>query len=123
MRQATSQETVSDSGHSLILESSESNSSSSLKSAAMLGIALSVGASGALISSPEAVAAINAPTTTEAFSSNTQAAAASNATAPQQIVGYHTVAAGESLWQIAQQHRVGLQDLKSANAFATRNVD
>lgn len=121
MRQATSQEPVSDSGHSLILELSENNSSSGLKSAAMLGLALSVGASGALIPSPEAAAAVNAPTataTTEAFSSTTQVATASGDTAAQQIVGYHTVTAGESLWQIAQQHRVGLQDLKAANAFA-----
>ncbi|MGB3768164.1 MAG: LysM peptidoglycan-binding domain-containing protein, partial [Phormidesmis sp.] len=121
MRQATSQEPVSDSGHSLILETSESNGNSGLKSAAMLGIALSVGASGALIPSPEAAAVVNVPTkaaTTEAFSSNTQVATASDATAVQQIVGYHTVASGESLWQIAQQYRVGLQDLKSANALS-----
>ncbi len=121
MRQATSQEPVSDSGHSLILETSESNGNSGLKSAAMLGIALSVGASGALIPSPEAAAAVNVPTkaaTTEAFSSDTQVATASDGTAVQQIVGYHTVASGESLWQIAQQYRVGLQDLKSANALS-----
>ena len=118
MRQATSQEPVSDSGHSLILESSESNSSS-LKSAAMLGIALSVGASGALIPSPDAAAAVTTPTTatTEAFSSDAPANAES-AAIPQQIVGYHTIASGESLWQIAQQHRVALQDLKAANALA-----
>ena len=118
MRQATSQEPVSDSGHSLILESSESNSSS-LKSAAMLGIALSVGASGALIPSPEAAAAVNTPApsaTTEAFSSDAPAVAST--AAPQQIIGYHTIASGESLWQIAQQHRIALQDLKAANALA-----
>ena len=125
MRQATSQEPVSDSGHSLILESSESNASSSLKSAAMLGIALSVGASGALVPSPDAAAATSAPatsTTTEAFSSNSngdsQVGAEVAAASAQQIVAYHTIASGESLWQIAQQHRVGLQDLKSANALA-----
>ena len=120
MRQATSQEPVSDSGHSLILESSESNGSS-LKSAAMLGIALSVGASGALIPSPEAAAATSTPTpsaTTEAFSSDTQAATDAESASTQQIAGYHTIASGESLWQIAQQHRVGLQDLKAANALA-----
>ena len=120
MRQATSQETVSDSGHSLILELSQSNGSNSLRSAAMLGIALSVGASGALISAPEA-AAVSPPTaaaTTKAPSSDAQMVATSSATAAQQIVGYHTVAVGESLWQIAQQHRVGLQELKSANAFS-----
>ena len=122
MIQATSQEPVFDSGHSLILESSESNGSS-LKSAAMLGIALSVGASGALIPSPDAAVAANAPvssTTTEAFSSDTatQAAAAKVEAGAQQIASYHTIASGESLWQIAQQHGVGLQDLRSANALS-----
>ena len=128
MRQATSQEPVSDSGHSLILESSESNGANSLKSAAMLGIALSVGASGALISQTEASATVTTPAAsaaTEAFSSDSQAeaeavseTAVSNTAATQQIVASHTVASGESLWQIAQQHRVGLQELKSANALA-----
>ena len=122
MRQATSQEPVSDSGHSLILESSESNGANSLKSAAMLGIALSVGASGALIPQTEAAAAVTTPTTpatTEAFSSDFQAEPQTAAdTATQQIATNHTVEVGESLWQIAQQHRVGLQELKSANALA-----
>ena len=120
MRQATSQEPVSDSGHSLILDSSESNGTSrSLKSAAMLGIALSVGASGTLISPAEASAARIAPTTpatTEAFSS--ESTASTEAATAQPVASLHTVESGESLWQIAQQHRVGLRDLKSANALA-----
>ncbi|MEL6353286.1 MAG: peptidoglycan DD-metalloendopeptidase family protein [Cyanobacteria bacterium J06627_28] len=88
----------------------------------MLGIALSVGASGALVSPAEASAAVSVPTTSEttkAFSSESKVSAVQGAevaaASPQEIVAYHTVASGESLWQIAQQHRVGLQDLKSAN--------
>lgn len=124
MEQAISQETVSDSSHSRIPKGNESNaSSSSLKSAAMLGIALSVGASGALVSQTEASAAVSTPTTsatTKAFSSDSSTSAATNsgiAASQRQVVAYHTVASGESLWQIAQQHGVGLHELKSANSL------
>lgn len=116
LKQAISQESVSDSGHSYSSTESEQNSASKVKSAAMLGIALSVGASGALVATAEASAAVSAPTvsdTTKAFSSEFKASSSESSQA--QIVAYHTVASGESLWQIAQQHRVGLQDLKVAN--------
>jgi murein DD-endopeptidase MepM/ murein hydrolase activator NlpD len=132
LKEAISQETVSDSSHSCIPEGNESNSpSNSLKSAAMLGLALSVGASGVLVSQTEASAAVSAPTTsatTEAFSSDsTVSAAAAEASAvqsqnPSQAVAFHTVESGESLWQIAQQHRVGLRDLKDANALPTETA-
>lgn len=125
MEQAISQETVSDPGHSSVSEGNESNASgNSLKSAAMLGIALSVGASGALAHQAEASAAVSAPTTsaeTKAFSSNSKVSATKAAegelTSQQRVADYHTVESGESLWQIAQQHGVGLRDLKSANAL------
>jgi murein DD-endopeptidase MepM/ murein hydrolase activator NlpD len=132
LKEAISQETVSDSSHSCIPEGNESNSpSNSLKSAAMLGLALSVGASGVLVSQTEASAAVSTPTTsatTEAFSSDsTVSAAAAEASAvqsqnPSQVVAFHTVESGESLWQIAQQHRVGLRDLKEANALPTETA-
>jgi murein DD-endopeptidase MepM/ murein hydrolase activator NlpD len=128
LKEAISQETVSDSSHSCIPEENGCNSpSSSLKSAAMLGFALSVGASGALVSQAEASAAVPAPTpsaATEAFSSNSkvsvvaaEAAAVQSPAAQSQIVAFHTVESGESLWQIAQQYRVGLRELKDANAL------
>ncbi|MGB3298489.1 MAG: peptidoglycan DD-metalloendopeptidase family protein [Phormidesmis sp.] len=122
MKEAISKETVSDSSHSHIPEGNGHHSSgTSLKSAAMLGLALSVGASGALVSQAEASAAVSAPTpsaTTEAFSSNSEASApAAKAAANPQVVAYHTVESGESLWQIAQQHRVGLRELKDTNAL------
>ncbi|MEL6472012.1 MAG: peptidoglycan DD-metalloendopeptidase family protein [Cyanobacteria bacterium J06623_4] len=115
---------MSDSSHSCNPEGNESttNGASCVKSAAMLGIALSVGASGVLVSQPEASAAVStpqAPATTKAFSSEAKVSAVTASetaqTSQQRIVAYHTVASGESLWQIAQRHRIGLQDLKAAN--------
>ncbi|MEM6598891.1 MAG: peptidoglycan DD-metalloendopeptidase family protein [Cyanobacteria bacterium P01_C01_bin.69] len=120
MKQAISQESVSDPGHSCSPEG-QSNANRA-KSAAMLGIALSVGASGALVSQTEAAAAVSTPTvsdTTKAFSSDSKGSASSAQetieAAQTEIIAYHTVESGESLWQIAQQHRVGLRDLKVAN--------
>ena len=129
MKQAISQETVSDSSHSRIPKENESNASgSSIKSAAMLGIALSVGASGAMVPQADASAAVTtstAATATKAFSSDSKVVAAAEAdsastvaeSSQQQIADLHTVGSGESLWQIAQQHGVGLRDLKTANAL------
>ncbi|KPQ35308.1 MAG: putative metalloendopeptidase [Phormidesmis priestleyi Ana] len=123
MKEAMSQEKMSDSSHSCIPEGNGfNNSSSNLKSAAMLGIALSVGTSGVLVSQAEASAAISAPmpsASTEAFSSDSKVSTSDAGvdSATLQVVAYHTVESGESLWQIAQQHRVGLRELKSANAL------
>ncbi len=116
LKQAISQESVSDSSHSCIREVTAS--SSSIKSAAMLGLALSVGASGVFATQPEASAAISIPeasATGQAFSSDSEVSVPASSTSPAQVVAYHTVASGQSLWQIAQLHRVGLQDLKVAN--------
>lgn len=117
---------MSDSSHSCIQEAGESPASiSSVKSAAMLGLALSVGASGVLIPQSEASAVISVPATStnQAFSSDSQVSAPAQARsqslaqpgAQAEIVAYHTVTSGQSLWQIAQLHRVGLRDLKTAN--------
>jgi len=84
----------------------------------MLGLALSVGASGVFTTQSEASAAISIPqasATDQAFSSDSEVSAPALSTSPAQVVAYHTVASGQSLWQIAQLHRVGLQDLKAAN--------
>ncbi len=116
LKQAISQESVSDSSHSCIREVTAG--SSSIKSAAMLGLALSVGASGVFTTQSEASAAISIPeasATDQAFSSDSEVSVPVPATSPAQVVAYHTVASGQSLWQIAQLHRVGLQDLKAAN--------
>lgn len=122
MKKAISQETINDTSHSRIPEGNESNvTASSFRSAAMLGIALSVGASGVVVSQTKASAAVTAPTTpakTEAFSSNSRVSSPVPEDASLQVAGYHTVGSGESLWQIAQQHRVGLRELKSVNGLA-----
>ncbi len=121
MKKAISQETISDLSHSRIPEENESNTTaSSFRSAAMLGIALSVGASGVVVSQTKASAAVTAPTTsanTEAFSNNSRVSSPVPEDTSLQVVGYHTVGSGESLWQIAQQHRVGLRELKSVNGL------
>lgn len=121
MKKAISQEAVNDSSHSRIPEGNESNTTaSSFRSAAMLGIALSVGASGVVVSQTKASAAVTAPTTsakTEAFSSNSRVLSPVPEDASLQIAGYHTVGSGESLWQISHQHRVGLRELKSVNGL------
>lgn len=130
LKEAISPEAVSDISHSRIPEGNEGNASSSLKSAAMLGLALSVGASGALVSQSEASASVSVPTnaaTTEAFSSGSRVTASQASAlessdffadeATEQFVSLHTVESGESLWQIAQQHRVGLRELKLANSL------
>lgn len=122
MKEAISQEMMTDSSHSCIPEENETTqSASSLKSAAMLGIALSVGASGVIASQSEASAAIAAPTTSaaEALSSTQEGSESLNAgeASTQEIAAYHTVEVGESLWQISQRHRVGLRELKEANAL------
>ncbi len=119
LKQAISQESMSDSSHSCIQEVCHATaSSSSVKSAAMLGLALSVGASGVLTAQSEAAAAISVPevsTTTQAFSSDFKVSSPAASLPQAQIVAYHTVESGQSLWQIAQLHRVGLQDIKAAN--------
>lgn len=113
---------MADSSHSCIPEENEATQSgSSLKSAAMLGIALSVGASGVIASQSEASAAVSAPTTSAAETLSSDSAqstpAATAEASEQEIAAYHTVEVGESLWQISQRHRVGLRELKDANAL------
>lgn len=126
MKEASSQEVMSDPSHSCISEGSGcSSSGNSFKSAAMLGIALSVGASGVLVSQADASAAVSTPSipaTTETFSSDSKVSATSatfseEGDSQNQVVAYHTVESGESLWQIAQQNRVGLRELKETNAL------
>lgn len=122
MKEAISQEMMADSSHSCIPEENETTQSgSSFKSAAMLGIALSVGASGVIVSQSEAAAAVSAPATkAEAHSQQEKTVAEpvqAEGAATQEIIAYHTVETGQSLWQIAQQHRVGLRELKEANAL------
>lgn len=124
MKQAISKESMSDLSHSCIQETYQSvASSSSIKSAAMLGLALSVGASGVFATQSEASAAVSAPAvsalktpaTAKAFSKDFQVSKPAAPTPQVQTAAHHTVESGQSLWQIAQLHRIGLHDLKTAN--------
>lgn len=131
MKEAISQEMMTDSSHSCIPEEQAarehegSQATSGFKSAAMLGIALSVGASGVIVSQSEASAAISAPSTSaETLSTSPETAISADEieradqnSEDQGAVAFHTVETGQSLWQIAQQHRVGLRELKEANSL------
>ncbi|NEP15286.1 MAG: peptidoglycan DD-metalloendopeptidase family protein [Leptolyngbya sp. SIO4C1] len=100
-----------------------------MTSAAMLGIALSVGASGVLLTESEASAAVDlrsASVSSKALRSLPQTSA--SALSVEEVFGerqlernsalYHRVEEGESLWQIAQRHSVGIQEIKAANRLA-----
>lgn len=89
-------------------------------SAAMLGLAISVGASGTLLCRTEGAAAADQMAEpmllAAALPPNTMAVG----DAPS--ARYHTVQDGESLWQIAQAHRVDVQAIKSANGISSDGV-
>lgn len=104
-----------------------SDSSSKVKSAAMLGLALSVGASGVLLADGEAsatdlssvaAASTSLPSVPEADSLTTSA---KEVTAPVPSV-YHTVEQGESLWKIAQRHQVPLHAIESVNGISDQSL-
>ncbi len=92
----------------------------------MLGLALSFGASGVLFADSEAAAAVGSfvDTTSAASSESSQLPSVlntqqDNASFPSQgLAKYHTVEHGDSLWQIAQEHRVEIQDIKTANRIS-----
>lgn len=88
-------------------------------SAAMLGIALSVSASGTLLSSAKSAAAA---TSGQSFllAAALPAADRADAQAPETL--YHTVQEGDSLWQIAATHQVGVQSIKAANGISPDEV-
>lgn len=93
-------------------------------SAAMLGLALSFGASAPFFTEPElALAADGAnltvlPAANRAESETPKLMPAESAASS----AYHTVEAGESLWQIAAQHEADVQAIKVANGIASDDV-
>ncbi|MEM1252193.1 MAG: peptidoglycan DD-metalloendopeptidase family protein [Cyanobacteria bacterium P01_H01_bin.21] len=108
----------------LVNEQAPSGNAGRSKSAAMLGLALSVGASGVLFADSEATAAVgsfviaNSATSNEApqLPSVLQNQLERPSTSSQTV--YHTVQQGDSLWQIAQEHQVEIQDIKIANRIS-----
>lgn len=91
----------------------------------MLGLALSVGASGVLFADSEATAAVGSFTITTSANSSESPQLPSvlhNRLKQQPLVNgqavYHTVEQGDSLWQIAKEHQVEVQDIKLANRIS-----
>ena len=101
-------------------------------SAAMLGLALSMGASGALLPghddataaeppSPN-LALATAPLGLPAASSPISDAVPEVSQPSPQLTAYHTVEAGQTLWQIAAIHQVDIQDIKAANGIQADTI-
>ncbi|MEM8612026.1 MAG: peptidoglycan DD-metalloendopeptidase family protein [Cyanobacteria bacterium P01_H01_bin.105] len=90
----------------------------------MLGLALSVGATGVLFADSEATAAVGSfEITTSANSSESPQlpSVLQNRLDHSSVSGrsiYHTVEQGDSLWQIAKEHQVEVQDIKVANRIS-----
>ena len=86
----------------------------------MLGLALSVGTSGAFLAQTGEVFAADA----------SMAAPAAKTSQPLASVGsdrpsgaeYHTVVEGETVWEIAKLHRVSVEAIKRANGFTDESV-
>jgi murein DD-endopeptidase MepM/ murein hydrolase activator NlpD len=93
-------------------------------SAAMLGLALSFGASAPLLTEPELALAADGTTVTvlPAADSGTEPQFRTVSDQGQGSSDYHTVEAGESLWHIATEHEADVQALRAANGIATDDV-
>lgn len=132
MKRANSQEPKSEASHSCfsngmtVTEQASSGNTGRSKSAAVLGLALSFGASGVLFADSEATAAVGSFVTTNSATSSEspQLPSVLNNQQTQPLAGgsgatvYHTVEQGDSLWQIAQRHQVEVQDIKVANRIS-----
>ncbi len=87
----------------------------------MLGLALSVGTPGTLLLGAEAVLAADAtalnrlPTTTE----TTPLPSVGSNRSTTATVAYHTVSAGETLWDIARAHQVSVEVIRDLNGLET----
>ncbi|NEQ32963.1 MAG: peptidoglycan DD-metalloendopeptidase family protein [Leptolyngbya sp. SIO4C5] len=96
----------------------------------MIGLALSMGASGALLPRQDHATAadvpaakLSTPTTPLALRiASIPGLSAAVAMAAPQATAYHTVAAGQTLWQIAQIHGVNVETIESANGVTQDTV-
>ncbi|TVQ07022.1 MAG: LysM peptidoglycan-binding domain-containing protein [Leptolyngbya sp. DLM2.Bin27] len=89
----------------------------------MLGLALSFGASAPFLTEPELALAADGSTLIVLPAANRDQAQGLKLTSTKaQSSSYHTVEAGESLWQIAAQHEADVQAIKVANSIATDDV-
>ncbi len=93
-------------------------------SAAMLGLALSFGASAPLLTEPEIALAADGSNLT-VLPITGQKTAQEPKIASTRMVGsseYHTVEPGESLWKIAAHHSTDIQAIKDANGIASDEI-
>lgn len=94
-------------------------------SAAMLGIALSVGASGPLLLEPEMALAAEGsaiavlPTVRSASITSEPKISSGQGNS---LAAYYTVEDGDSLWQIARQHQADVDAIKAANGISPEEV-
>lgn len=128
MKRAIPQEPTPDSHSSLPLaaESARQGFSGTHRrvrtSAAMLSLALSVGASGTLLSQTKGATAADVPIDSFLLAAALPSSGGSEASSAAQSAVYHTVQEGDSLWQIAQAHQVDVQVIKAANSIAPDEV-
>lgn len=88
-------------------------------SAAMLGLALSFGASAPLLTEPELALAADGPHLTVLPATNREQGQMALLGSTQAVPSsaYHTVEPGESLWKIAAQHEADVQVIKAVNGI------
>jgi len=93
-------------------------------SAAMLGLALSFGASAPLLTEPELALAADGANVTVLPAANREQGQATKLVPVQEATSsaYHTVEPGESLWRIAAQHEADVQSIKAANGIVADEV-
>ncbi len=93
-------------------------------SAAVLGLALSFGASAPFFAEPELALAADGSALAVLPSASREGSQSLkvSSTKSQGASAYHTVEAGESLWQIAAQHEADVQTIKAANGIAVDEV-
>ncbi|WP_194021787.1 peptidoglycan DD-metalloendopeptidase family protein [Nodosilinea sp. LEGE 07298] len=93
-------------------------------SAAMLGLALSFGASAPLLTEPELALAADGPNLTVLPAAHREQGQTPKLIPAQAITSsaYHTVEPGESLWKIAAQHEADVQTIKAANGIVADDM-
>jgi murein DD-endopeptidase MepM/ murein hydrolase activator NlpD len=89
-------------------------------SAAMLGLALSVGTSGAFLAQTGEVKAADASMVAPAV--QTSQPLASVGSERPSGAEYHTVVEGETIWEIAKLHQVSVEAIKRANGFTDESI-
>lgn len=109
------------------VRTSVESSSSSRKSATMIGLALSVAASGLVVhqqddraSAAEPQVSMSSPAS--AGLSSVHAARSSGATSEQESITHHVVREGDTLWSIADHYQVSKDEIIASNTLESENV-